>query len=251
LRTNSISIVIITKNAISTIADVIDASKRITTEIIVVDSGSTDGTYEKVSELGVTVLTITWQGFGAARNTGASGTKGDFILYLDSDEVPSASLISGLHRVKLEKDTVYGIKRCNFIGGKEVRYGDMGRDHVYRIHYRHNGKWNDDRVHERLEGQFGRRVNVPGHLNHYTTSSIAEYTKKLDNYAALWALEKAKGTKVVNQLKPVFSASFNFVRNYFLRLGILDGKLGWELAKLNAIYTFNKYKKLRRLLNGH
>ena len=48
-------------------------------------------------------------------------------------------------------------------------------------------------------------------------------------------------------LKIVFSPVAKFIRDYILRLGILDGAAGFTIAWISAKATYWKYKKLKLL----
>lgn len=243
----SLSVVIIARNSISTISEVINSALNVSNDVILVDSGSIDGTDTCASGLGAKIIRITWEGFGATRNEGAAYAKGDYILYLDADEVITPEAAETLSATVLQENILYGFRRRNFVGRTEIRYGEWAHDRVYRLHFKSLGKWTLDEVHERLAVTASRRTVLKGDLLHYTTPSINAYALKLDHYATLSANNNYKRNKKTGALKPVLAAIFNFMKNYFFRLGILDGMLGWQLARLHAQYTFNKYYRLRRL----
>jgi tetratricopeptide (TPR) repeat protein len=57
-------------------------------EIVVVDTGSTDGTVAIAESFGARVLHHPWTGdFSEARNVGLDAAKGDWLMFLDADEV--------------------------------------------------------------------------------------------------------------------------------------------------------------------
>ena len=72
---------------------------------------------------------------------------------------------------------------------------------------------------------------------------------KMENYAALNAEKYFKQQKRAVSLKMFFSAAFSFIKNYFFKLGFLDGATGYHCARINARYTFLKYKKLNERWN--
>ena len=94
-----LSAVIITHNAKDTIGNCIDALLRATNDIVVVDSGSNDGTKEICLSKPVHYFEKTWEGYSANKNFGNQQAKNDYILSIDSDEILSDELI---HSIKLE-----------------------------------------------------------------------------------------------------------------------------------------------------
>jgi hypothetical protein len=111
-------------------------------------------------------------------------------------------------------------------------------------------KWNDADVHESLLLPDDVKViSVPGYVLHKTATNFSEYENKMENYAALNAEKYFKQQKRSGSLKMFFSAIFSFIKNYFFKLGFLDGAMGYHCARINARYTFLKYKKLEDLWN--
>jgi len=56
-----------------------------------------------------------------------------------------------------------------------------------------------------------------------------------------------KNGKKSNIFKILFKPLFQFFKSYFLRLGFLDGLVGYYAAATAAFYTFLKYKKLHEI----
>ncbi|MEO5976066.1 MAG: glycosyltransferase family 2 protein [Chryseolinea sp.] len=248
---NSLSVVMISKNGMPVVLDALKSAKNITTDIILMDSGSTDGTQACARELGVKVIDTSWNGFGATRNEGASHASNEFILYLDADEIITPALAKALMSMTFHRDVLYGFRRRNFVGSTEIRHGEWAHDIVYRLHHQSNGKWSLDDVHETIIVDTRKREIINRSLFHYTTGSIEEYALKLERYAGLSAEKYFNQNKSAGPLKPFLAAAFNFTKNYLFRLGLLDGVLGWELAVLHAKYTSAKYKKLRKMYETH
>jgi hypothetical protein len=69
----------------------------------------------------------------------------------------------------------------------------------------------------------------------------------LSHYALLNAAENFKKGKRSGWFKRTFSHRFSFLQNYYLKLGFLDGREGYWIAKMTAHYTFLKYARLYEL----
>jgi hypothetical protein len=140
---------------------------------------------------------------------------------------------------------VFEIKFKNFLGDKWLRYGEWGDDKHIRLFNRKKINWNDADVHESLLlPKDVRVISTSGYVLHKTAPDIASYENKMENYAALNAEKYFKQQKRSGSFKMFFSAVFSFIKNYFFKLGFLDGATGYHCARINARYTFLKYKKL-------
>jgi glycosyltransferase involved in cell wall biosynthesis len=85
-----VSVVIITKNEAHIIGETIQSVAKFSDDIIIVDSGSTDGTQQVVQSSRATLIETNWEGFGPTKNKGIDKAKYDWILSIDADEQPDA-----------------------------------------------------------------------------------------------------------------------------------------------------------------
>jgi len=97
----SASIVIPVLNAASTVGDVLNALRTqvdapAETEIIAVDNGSTDGTQAVLRQFNVTVLEEPKRGPAAARNRGLHHARGDIVVHVDADTLPTRRWLKAL-----------------------------------------------------------------------------------------------------------------------------------------------------------
>jgi len=244
-----LSVVIICKNSAGVIEKTLQSFSGLTDDIVVYDNGSTDNTATIVKQVGANFYSGSWEGFGKTKNKANAFAKYNWILSLDADEGIDDDLKNALLQLTLghEKE-VYSLKFRNFVGNRYLKYGEWGTDHHIRLFNRNDVKWNDAAVHEQLIIPGEMQIKkLEGYVLHRTTSSFPEYEKKMEGYAALNA-EKyfRQGIKSVWG-KQWLSAGFSFIKNYIFRLGFLDGKDGLECARINARYTYLKYKKLMEL----
>ena len=138
-----ISIVLICKNEVDVIGRTLKSLEGITDDIIVYDSGSTDGTQQFVKQFGVNLQEGEWEGFGKAKNTANQFAKYDWVLNLDADEAIDEELKKSILACDLSNDKlVYDLWYKNFLGEKHLKYGEWGRDHHIRLFKRCNGRMN-------------------------------------------------------------------------------------------------------------
>jgi len=243
-----VSAILITRNEERNVADCL-ASLVFADEIIVVDSGSTDGTQEICRrDPRVRWHTEEWKGFGRQKNSALEKAAGPWIFSIDADERVSDELareVAGLDPPSLSVDG-FRIPRRSYFGDTWVRHGGWYPDYVIRLWRKDRGRFNDRTVHEsvRLPGPVG---TLRGDLVHFTYRDTADFLERMSRYAALGA-EELRREGVRGTLADLwFRPPFTFVKMYVLKRGFLDGALGFRLALLYARYTYAKYAKLRAL----
>ncbi len=244
-----VSVVIICRNEAHIIGRTIAAALRFTDDVVVVDSGSTDGTQAIVEAAGARLLETAWDGYGKNKNKGVAIAKNDWILSVDADEIADETLANEISTLELEDIRTMGNIRFRvFLGNKRIRYGEWSGDAHIRLYNRSHTHWNEAAVHENLVQPPGTRViTLRGHLHHYTSGNIREFALKMVNYAALNAEKYHQQGKKAGWTKLYFAAPFSFLKNYIFRLGFLDGKAGFTVARMNAFYTWLKYVRLDEL----
>lgn len=239
-------------NAVDTIRKAIFSLQDLTADIIVSDSGSTDGTIQVIKDTGVTTIEREWKGYGANKNAAGALARHDWLLSLDADEYVLPAFSRFLQALDLQDPhKVYQFKRLNFLGDTPIRYGEWSKDKVTRLFNRTVAAWDDAPVHEQLKQilQSDRIIVVKTEavICHRTAPDIATYRAKIKKYAVLMADKYFMQGKKISPVKLYLSPLFNFLQNYFLRLGLLDGKAGFEIAVAHAGYTFHKYRLLSAL----
>lgn len=242
-----LSIIIVCKNGANIIDKTISSFMGLTDDVLVYDNGSTDATKDIVRKSFAKLYEGSWEGFGKTKNKANELANYDWILSLDADEAINEELKKNLLQLNLDNDsTVYELKFKNYLGDKWLRHGEWGDDKHIRLFNRRKVKWNNATVHESLILPGDVKINsVNGYVLHKTASSISEYEKKMRNYALLNAEKYFKQGKRAGALKSYLASIFSFIKNYFFKLGFLDGTTGYQCARINAQYTFLKYKKLK------
>lgn len=245
----NISVVIITRNEGHIIGNTLQSVADITDNIVIVDSGSTDDTLAICRRFGVHIMETSWDGYGNNKNKGIAKARYDWILNLDADEAVDEQLRNQLRQLELkDASEVFEVKFRNFFMGKRIKYGEWGNDKHIRLFNRNKIRWNAAAVHENLTLNSASKITLlQGSILHYTVHSMQEYKNKTIHYARLNARKYFEQGKKTGILKKYTSPLFSFVYNYFIRLGFLDGKEGFIIAKNSARYAYLKYFYLEQL----
>ena len=247
----NLSVVIITKNEAHIIANTLQSLLAVTSDIVIVDSGSTDETVAICKKYNATVIQTDWSGYGINKNKGIEAAKNNWILSLDADEAIDAELQQNLLGLALTNDKeVFNIRFKNFFCNKWIRFGEWGFDWHIRLFNRKKVHWNNVAVHENLIFPAGVKVTkLKGNILHYTVQNRQEYDGKTDHYARMNAKKYVEAGKRPSFFKQYFSPVFAFIQHYIFRLGFLDGTEGFIIAKTTARYTFLKYRYLKEMVN--
>lgn len=245
----SISVVIICKNESMRIEKCIHSVSTISDDIVVYDSGSTDGTQQIIKDSGARLIEGEWLGFGLTKKRATEMAMHDWILNLDADEMPDEALQQNLRNVSLDDPSiVYKLKFKNFLGDQHLRFGEWGNDKHIRLFNRTKVQWNEAKVHESLVIADDIKVeNLSGYVLHYTVKNVADYAAKTIRYGWLNA-EKYQQAGIKSSLIKIYLAPvFAFIKYYIFFLGFLDGVAGLTCARMTAFYTFIKYARLKEL----
>jgi len=243
-----LSVTIITKNEEAAIAACL-ASVAWADEIIVVDSSSTDNTVKICKTHGAIVHSTThWPGFGPQKNVALGYTSHEWVLSIDADERISAALREEIEQaLSLNSANVaYKIPRSSSYCGQFMRHSGWWPDYVLRLFPKSQSQFSDDIVHEHVifKGEI-KTLNNP--ILHISYTSLEEVLDKTNRYSSDGAIKLAGRGKTTSLSSAILHGIWAFMRTYFLRLGFLDGRMGFVLAVSNAETTYYRYIKLMLL----
>jgi glycosyltransferase involved in cell wall biosynthesis len=241
-----LSSIIITRNEEANIAACI-ASVAFAREIIVVDSGSSDRTVDIARAAGAKVFsTADWPGFGPQKNRALAHATRPWVLSIDADERITPALRAEIERVVNDpapRFHAWDMPRKSSFCGQDMLHSGWYPDRVTRLFRRERGRFSDDAVHERVivEGGTGHLRNE---MLHTTYPDLETMLAKLDRYSTASAQAMFERGRTSSLLGAIVRAKWAFVRTYLLRLGFLDGRMGFVLALSIAETTYYKYLKL-------
>lgn len=247
-----ISAVIITLNEEKNIGRCLESLKGVADEVVVVDSLSADNTEAICKKYDVRFVSQKFLGYVEQKNFAANCAKYDFVLNIDADELLSKELRKSIIQLKSSSNpkTAYSFNRLNNYYGKWIKHSGLYPDRKLRLYDRTKGRFEGKYVHEKVVMQEGFKEveQLKGDLLHYAYDSKDSLIRQLDKFSSLRAKEYAEKGKKVSTAKIILKTCWKFLRDYFILLGFLDGKRGFELCKIYAKYEHDKYAKTKSLL---
>jgi glycosyltransferase involved in cell wall biosynthesis len=240
-----LTVTVITYNESAHIAAALD-SVSWADEIIVVDSGSTDGTAEIARAKATHVITRDWPGYSAQKNFAADQATNDWVLSMDADERVTPQLAEEIRAVLRRGPQArgYRIRRVTHYLGRWIRTTDWFPDYQLRLYNRQAGRWNGLRIHESFRLRDSAPATLQGELEHYAYRDISHHLKKIDAYTTLIAEQWNEEGRRASMPQIALHPAFAFFRNYVLRGGFKDGIPGFVISVLNSYYVFLKLAKL-------
>lgn len=253
-------------------------------EIIVVDDFSSDKTLETVHKVCKDIKFVPYKvfqrtlndDFSAQRNFGLAKATGEWVLFVDSDEVVSKNLANEIKQVTstsssrvppLTRDVAispdcgacpernegstsprndklngYYIKRQDFLFGKWLRYGETAGTKLLRLAKKDAGTWVRP-VHEvwNIKGPTGVLKHP---LLHFPHPNVAQFLSKINHYSTLNAQYFYKTNAPSHAWQILVYPKAKFFLNYIIRLGFLDGTQGFIFAILMSFHSFLTRGKL-------
>ncbi len=245
-----ITVIITCKDERANIGPCIDSAWLLADEVLIADSGSTDGTLEYVRRRGdLRVIEREYVTAGDFRNWAIPQATHEWVMILDSDERITPALAAEM-RGALAQDLPYDgyrMTRKNHLMGYRVRHTDWARDNILRFFRRDLSRYEGPSDHGDAVVSTGRVGWLREPLVHYTLWSWSQYLKKFDRYTQLQAQQWYDAGRKPSYLRMLFQPVLRFLRDYGLHLGFLDGAIGLQIAMMSAIYSFTKQARLWEL----
>lgn len=227
------------------------ASASFADEIVLVDSGSTDATLQVAHKHGARVVAKDWLGFGRQKQFAVEQARHDWVLCLEADERVSPELRASIERaLAAPVAPVYRMARCNRFLGRWLRHGEGYPDWSPRLFDRHNARWSDDPVHEKVLYAVTPGT-LEGDLLHDSAEDLGRYLDKQNRYTTLAAEQLYERGRSAGAFELLASPAVRFLKFYVLRLGFLDGIAGLVHIGIGCMNSYLKYAKLIEMRRAH
>jgi (heptosyl)LPS beta-1,4-glucosyltransferase len=243
-----LTVIIPCKNEREHLAACIASAKQLAADVLVADSGSTDGSLEIARALGCRVIEREYRTSGDFKNWAIPQAANPWVLILDADERIPPALAAEISRVlERPKFDGYRIRRLNHFLGHPIRFGPWRNDDCLRLFRRDLGRYVGPTDHAEVEISTGSVGWLTGRMIHYTCTSYDQYLPKIQRYAAVQASVWHEAGRRSSLLQMLFRGPLRFLQGYLGRLGFLDGLAGLQVCALIAYLSYLKHARLWEL----
>ena len=215
-------------------------------EIVVVDSGSTDGTLDICREYTSRIFQRPWPGFVEQKRYALAQCRSDWVLNIDADEEVSPELkdeiLSALSRKPQDVAGFY-LPRVVFYLGRWWRKGGWYPEFRLRLCKRAVTSWGGSDPHEKAIVQ-GPTTRLRGELRHFTYDSLSDQLVSINSLSSSAAKSLHANRCSVGLVSTIMRPMARFLKFYVLKRGYREGKAGFVVACLEAVYVLVKYFKL-------
>ena len=244
-----ITVLIPCKDEMPNIEACIASFKDVADEILVADSGSTDGTLELLRRRGdVRIIERDYRCWSDFNNWAIPQAKHEWVLLVDADERVSPELAEDIRRLKsTELATTsfdaFSMVRRNYFHAQAVRSWGRHSDSVKRL-FRRSCRWAKRRTHSTLEVSDSKTEFLKTAFDHHTFRTMKHFLDKQQRYGQWNAEELWDRGQRATAWHLVCRPVIRFMRDYFMRGGFLDGKVGLIIACTAAYTVFVKFATL-------
>lgn len=244
-----LSVAVIAKNEERNIKRCLASLGGIASEIILVYNDCTDKTVEVAKSFGAKCIGNEWCGHIEQKNFALLHCTQEWVLCLDADEAISPKLLESItdfmnnHNVGINGAS---FNRCTYFLGKWIRHGDWYPDKKLRVIRRGFSHWEGINPHDKLVlSEKGRVFHLKGDLEHFSFDSLKDLSKKAIHYSDIYLISKKNQKSIPKNLGiAIFHASWRFLRCYFLKLGFMDGYVGFIVAYSIGFETLLRHGRL-------
>jgi glycosyltransferase involved in cell wall biosynthesis len=249
-----VSVFIIAKNEADRIGDTIQAVRELTDDLVVVDSGSTDGTQTVAEELGARVIFNPWPGYGPQKRFAEDQCRYDWLLNVDADEVVPPKLAAEIQALFANGEPprqAYRIGIAEIFPGEAAPHPLAYTLFPVRLYRKDWGRYSPSLVHDRVDLMPGTTVGkLKGIIHHWSVRSLGDQLAKLNRYSDQQAVDLEIRGISIPTWRVFFELPAAFIKAYIGRRHALRGTYGFLTAMNYAIsrhLRLAKHYEKRRL----
>lgn len=242
-----LSVFIIARDEEARLARTLRPLRALSDDIVLVDSGSSDGTVAIAESFGARVLFRAWEGYGQQKRFAEEQCRHPWLLNVDADEVVTEALaaeIGALLSPAPPPPGAYNIPILTVYPGDE-RPRRFARDYnVVRLYHRAAGSYRPHPSHDRVELQGVRPRQMRGALWHYPIVSWHGFAEKLNGFSTFQAGLPSQHSDISLKLRLLSEFPVNFLKSYFLRAHVTGGWKGFYFALNQAFMRTSRIAKM-------
>lgn len=225
----------------------LDSVRPLADEILVADSGSTDGTLDIIRDFGgCRIIEREYNYDTDFKNWALPQATHDWVLVVDADERATPAIIGEIRRLLAGEPPCDGYRIAfdtTFLG-QPIRYCGWNTATSLRLFRRSVGRYQDRRVHGDVEIDTGRIGRLEAKLLHHTAVDLSEFVRKQVRYSGLAAADGYRDGQRTSSWSLLAKSSLRFWQLYLFRGGFLDGTAGFVVCSIMAFYSFLKEAQL-------
>lgn len=242
-----LSVFILTLNEIDRVGHAIASVKAIANEIIVIDSGSTDGTQAFAQSLGARVVHNDWHGYGLQKQFGEDQCVHDWMLNIDADEAVSEDLAQAISLVLADPTIIpkaFKTKILEMFPGETKPHPWAFALSPVRFYHKAAGRYSASPVHDRVDLASDVEVlPLSGIIEHRSIRSLSHELTKLNAYTDLQAADMARKGRKLSTLRLVLEFPLAFLKAYIARRHFIRGRYGFMTAMNYAFFRYLRAAK--------